>query len=121
MLLARNGQAQVVNNCTPELAGGTQVTPTVAHVGDTINVIGVKAGTSGGDCDLINVSAWLVDPNNSVQLVFTNGMIPSGSCASCPSGFSSCIGTEDCISGVNFTYVVSAADINQPLSFTPPG
>ena len=121
MLTAQIGPAQVVNNCTPELAAGTQVTPTVAHIGDTIGILGVKAGTSGGDCDLVNVSAWLVDPNNSVQLVFTNGAIPSGNCASCPSGFSSCIGTENCIPGVNFTYVVSGADINQPLSFTPPG
>jgi hypothetical protein len=114
-------QAQVVSDCINEVASGTTVTPLVAHVGDTITVNLVNAGTSAGDCDLANVSAWLVKPDNSSQLVFTGGVIPAGSCFRCPPNAAVCLGTGNCQAGVSFTYVVNAADVGDDLSFTTPG
>jgi len=121
LLQPKDLSAQVVSDCINEVASGTTVTPLVAHVGDTITINLVNAGTSAGDCDLANVNAWLVKPDNSSQLVFTDGVIPAGSCFQCPPNAAVCLGTGTCQGGVSFTYVVNAADIGDGLSFTTPG
>src|SRR5690349_14765293 len=84
-LLALGQQANA--SCITEIAAGGQVDRTAAHVGETVTVLGIDASLGGGDCALVNVAGWLVDPNNSSQLVFSGGSVASGNCASCPPGF----------------------------------
>ncbi len=103
-----------------EIGSGMSITPRAAHEGDTITIAGVDVSQQAFDSGLTNASVWVVMPNNSAQLVFTNGTISAGQCGSCPPGFLSCLGTVSCLPGVSFMYVVNAADVGRDLSFTIP-
>ena len=108
--------------CVSEIEAGVVVSPTVAHVGDTIFVQGVDASESSIDCGVTNTAAWLVKPDNSSELIFTNGTIAANQCGACPPGGLPCVAPVSCVGGASFTYVVSAADIDKNLNFTiPPG
>jgi uncharacterized repeat protein (TIGR01451 family) len=106
-----------------QIEGGTAVTPGVAHVGNTITILGLDAAQSVVDNGAGTVAGWLIKPDNSFQLIFTNGFITPGTCASCPPAFiSACLQPVNCVPGVSLSYAVSAPDVGQPVSFTiPPG
>jgi uncharacterized repeat protein (TIGR01451 family) len=100
--------ATVVHNGTPTL---------VAHIGDTImiNSLAVFTSAFGSTCGVTNGQGWVVYPNNSSQKAMQNFTLASsaagGSGHQCPSADAVCMSFTQ-------TYVVNAADMNQPLSFT---
>src|SRR3974390_3507708 len=70
-----------------QIAGGTGVNVQVAHVNNVITIKGVDASESLADNGATVIAGWLVKPDNSNQLVFTNGTSAPGQCLNCPSGF----------------------------------
>ena len=119
-LLASLLSTQDAAAAADQIAGGTVVSPTVAHLGDPITILGVDGEEGPVSNGATNIVGWLVKPDNSSQLIFTNGIASPGQCVSCPPGFLGCIGTVNCVPGVSFTYTVNSADIGDNLSFTIP-
>src|SRR5260221_9346783 len=116
LLPARSANAATLDNCLAELAAGAAVTPTVAHIGDTVTIQRVNAAVPVLDCDEAEVSEKIVLPDGTTFLVFTGGVIPSGACFSCPIN-AACVGTGTCEPAFSsVTYVVAAPDIGKALT-----
>jgi hypothetical protein len=100
--------ATVIHNGVPTL---------VAHFGDTITIQALEVFNSGSGttCGVTNGQGWVVYPNNSIQQVMQDFTLVSsargGSGHQCPSGDPVCLPFTE-------TYVVNAADLNRPLSFS---
>jgi hypothetical protein len=123
-------QNTLAQECNPGFGAGIGVmTPTgatviyngaptlVAHIGDTITINSVAVFTSafGSTCGVTNGHMWVVYPNNTYQKVFSDFTLLSsasgGSGHQCPSADAVCLPYTQ-------TYLVNAADLNRPLSFT---
>jgi hypothetical protein len=100
------------------LAAQMTVSPTTAHLGETITINIISVTIPSDDCDTVLAKCWVTMPNNQTQLVFTNGTIFRGQSFGCPTnGFT---GTGVCLPNLITTYVVTNTDINKDLSFSPP-
>lgn len=102
-------QENFAQTCGTGLGGDIAVSPSVAHVGDTITVNFVEVFSSLNACTVTNGRAWIIYPNNSVQTWLNNFNLPPNSSIVCP-------GNASCLSFTT-TYVVQAADIGRNLSF----
>src|SRR6185295_14703257 len=95
--------------CGTGLGGEINVSPSIAHVGDTITINFVDIFSSLNTCQVTNGKAWLIYPDNSVRLWLDNFTLNPQSIIQCP-------GSAPCLPFTT-TYVVQAADINRTLSF----
>src|SRR6266404_3071905 len=109
----------LLNHCagTPLSCQSVQV----AHVGETITILGVQVTSAGSGCAVTNGQGWVVYPNNSFQKAIQDfslqsGLVGGGNCV-CP-GTCTPAGVDiaTCMPFTQ-TYVVNTADINKRLLF----
>jgi uncharacterized repeat protein (TIGR01451 family) len=106
--------AQVPPGCTPGGMGASvQVTPTMAHIGDTITVTSVGANLGAANCVLTNGNAWLIYPDNSFQQTMTNVFLNPGDQTFCTPSGAFCL-------PFTTTYAIKFSDVDKNLSFTTP-
>ena len=96
--------------CGTGLAGDIAVSPSTAHVGDTVTINFLEVFSSLNTCAVTNGKAWIIFPDNSVQLWLNNFNLQPNSAILCP-------GNAACLTGVSFTYVIRSNDMNRNLSF----
>src|SRR5205823_3638642 len=65
LLLPTRAPAQA---CGTGLAGDIAVSPSTAHVGDTVTINFLEVFSSLNTCAVTNGKAWIIFPDNSVQL-----------------------------------------------------
>src|SRR5258706_5281468 len=115
-------QRLLAQTCATGLGASIQVSPTTAHVGDTVTVTLTSVGLNPvSDCAVTNLYGFLVKPDNSAVLSMTNVILIPGTfntfqCTG-PSGAGA---NGTCITTVSYNYVVAAADIGQKLVFNSP-
>jgi uncharacterized repeat protein (TIGR01451 family) len=114
---------------TPNCNGGgltaiVGVSPSVAHVGDTINISRLGWQIKGDVCGVSNVTAFVVYPSgsNSMTLYYTNSIHPTDKIL--PDSTFDCIGgtntpSTNCVP-VTSTYVVQPDDVGRRLDWTSP-
>jgi len=117
----QNALAQVPPGCINGFqAAGVGVTPTIAHVFDTITISSLGfGGAAGTSCELTNGQSFLMYPNGvTVQMYQSNFVQTSaGEILTCQPTTNQT--TAGC-TPVTLTYVVQPGDIDIPLSFTTP-
>ncbi len=132
LLPIENARAQVPPGClNGGMASVINVSPTIAHIGDTVTITHLGVSLGGSSCDVTNGQSFIMYPNgnpafvagppvgnglNGIQEYETNFFINQGQ-------------TLDCLAGptaagacalVTLTYTIQAGDVNKPLSFTTP-
>src|SRR5882672_8856719 len=90
----------------------------VAHVGETITILGGQVSSSGSGCAVTNGQGWIVYPNNTIQKAIQDFSLQTGD-----AGGGNCICPGTCSPGgistcLPFTQndIVNTADINRHLS-----
>src|SRR5438477_1336959 len=107
LLLPTRAPAQM---CGTGLAGDIAVSPSTAHVGDTVTINFLEVFSSLNTCAVTNGKAWIIFPDNSVQLWLNNFNLQPNSAILCP-------GNAACLPGVSFSYVVKSNDMSRSLMF----
>src|SRR5882762_7834882 len=126
MLLAfagakQNALAQQPPGClNGGMASVITVSPTIAHVGDTVTISQLGVALGGTSCNVTNGQSFIMYPDGVVanaQQYETNFTILQGQTLTClptpSSGDASC-------RAVTLSYVIQAADQNRSLLFTTP-
>ncbi len=132
LLPIENARAQVPPGClNGGMASVINVSPTIAHIGDTVTITHLGVSLGGSSCNVTNGQSFVMYPNgnpafvagppvgnglNGIQEYETNFFINQGQtldCLASPTPAGAC-------ALVTLTYTIQAGDVNKPLSFTTP-
>ena len=96
-------------NCGTGFGGDIAVSPSTAHVGDTVTINFLELFSSLNTCTVTNGRAWIIYPDNTVQLWLNDFILLPNSTILCPSG-------PACLP-FSLTYIIKPADVQRSLSF----
>ncbi len=113
--------------CSPDIACGVSLNPASGSkvvLGQKITINFVKAGITASSCFITNGNTWMASPDgsggqitskimNEFAFATVNTEINCNGAAGVPGGDAACLSYPN-------TYIVSAADINQPLALGSP-